>query len=606
MKSLWLISSLLACGIAYAQAPAVRAIRGTAAQRPHASAMSTQLYLTTTVAGTGLTSGSSGDGGPANLAQLASPLAVAVDPQGNYFISDSQNHVIREVVAATGNIVTVAGNGTPGFSGDGGPAISAQFSVAHSIAVDGAGNLYIADGPNGRVRMVDSTGVISTFAGNGSYGWTGDGGLATSASLFYPSGVSVDSIGNVFIADYGNATVRMVSAASHIIKTVAGYGVNGFGNFPGQGGPAFQALLGMPYAVTTDESGNLFFSDLGMGTINKVGRDGIIHTVVSNVATASLTTDPAGNLYYADYRNNVISKLLPDGTVAAIAGTGTAGYAGDGGPGVVAQFNQPYGIAIDSSANIYVADYANQVIRKLSPVAAPNAIVVNGASDLYVPVAQGEVVSVFGNNIGFSALATAQPNANGIFATQFAGTTVTFNGIPAPILVTGPTYVSVVVPYALSGVTSASVVVKQAGQITGTAGIPVAGVSPGIFTGNSTGINGGLAVLNADGTVNSAANGAVESSTITLFVTGEGQTSPGGIDGLVSGASGTPTPLLPVTATVAGSTATVTSAAEAPGQVAGVLQVNVTLPSTVTTSNAVVVQVTVGTALSQQISIAVK
>ncbi len=604
MKSLCLISSLLACSVASAQAPAVRAIRGT--QRPRASVPATQLYETTTVAGIGLSPGYTGDGGPANAAQLANPLALAIDAQGDYFISDSQNHVIREVVAATGNIITVAGNGTPGFSGDGGLATSAQFSVAHSLAVDSAGNLYIADGPNARVRVVNSSGIISTFAGNGTYGWTGDGGLAVNASLYFPVGVTVDGVGNVFIADSGNATVRMVSAATGIISTVAGYGVIGYGNFPGDGGPANQDLLGFPYAVTVDESGNVYFADVGTSSIRRVGRDSNIGTIASNVSTASLTTDPAGNLYYADYRNNVIDKVLPDGTVVAIAGTGVAGYAGDGGPGAVAQFNQPYGIAIDSSANIYVADYANDVIRKLSPVAAPGAIVVNGASNLYVPAAPGEVVSVFGTNIGFSTQATAQPNANGIFATQFVGTMVTFNGIPAPILSSGPTYVSVVVPYELNGATVASIVVTQNGQTTGTTAIPVAAVSPGIFTATSTGINGGLPVLNADGTPNTPANAAAESSIITLFVTGEGQTSPGGIDGLVNGASNTPVPLLPVTATVGGTTATVTSAAEAPGQVAGVLQVNVTLPSTVTTSSSVLVQVQVGTTPSQQVSIAVQ
>jgi uncharacterized protein (TIGR03437 family) len=606
MKSLCLISSLLACGIASAQAPAVRAVRGAAQQRPRASAMSTQLYSTNTIAGTGITPGYTGDGGPANLAQLANPLALAIDAQGDYFISDYENHVIREVVAATGNIVTVAGNGTPGFSGDGGLATSAQFSIAHSIAVDGSGNLYIADAPNGRVRVVNSSGIISTFAGDGTYGWAGDGGLAVNAALFYPSGVAVDSVGNVFIADYGNGTVRMVSAATGIITTVAGYGIVGYGNFPGDGGPAFQDLLGQPYAVTVDESGNVYFADIGTSSIRKVGRDGIIHTIVSNVYTASLTTDPAGNLYYADYHNSVIDKVLPDGTVVAIAGTGVAGYAGDGGPGAVAQFHEPYGIAIDSSANIYVADYANDVIRKLSPVAAPAALIVNGASDLYLPVAPGEVVSIFGNNIGFSIQATAQANANGIFATQFAGTMVTFNGIPAPILISGPTFVSAVVPYELNGATVASIVVTQNGQTTGITSIPVSPVRPGIFTATSTGINGGLPVLNTDGTANTPANAAAESSTIMLFVTGEGQTSPGGIDGLVNGASSTPVPLLPVTATVGGNAATVTSAAEAPGQVAGVLKVSVTLPAAVTTSSSVLVQVQVGTALSQQVSIAVQ
>jgi uncharacterized protein (TIGR03437 family) len=553
----------------------------------------------------GLSPGYTGDNAAANAAQLANPLAIAIDAQGDYFISDYQNHVIREVVAATGNIVTVAGTGTPGFSGDGGLATSAQFSAAQSIAIDAAGNLYIADAPNGRVRVVNSAGVISTFAGNGTYGWTGDGDLAVNAALYFPGGVAVDTIGNVFIADYGNGTVRMVSAATGIITTVAGYGVPGAGNFPGDGGPAFQDLLGQPYAITVDESGNVYFADVGTSSIRKVGRDGIIHTIIANVSTASLTTDPAGNLYFADYRNGVINKVLPNGTVVTIAGGG-AGYAGDGGPGLVAQFNEPYGIAIDSSANVYVADYGNDVIRMLSPLAAPGAIVVNGASDIYVPVAPGEVASIFGNNIGFSIQATAQANADGVFATQFAGTMVTFNGIPAPVLISGPTYVSVVVPYELNGATTANVVVTQNGQTTGNTAIAVAASSPGIFTASSTGINGGLAVLNADGSVNSTSNAAAESSTITLFVSGEGQTSPGGIDGLVSGASSTPTPLLPVTATVGGNGAVVASAAEAPGQVAGVLQVNVTLPSSVTTSSSVLVQVQVGDALSQQVSIAVQ
>jgi trimeric autotransporter adhesin len=607
MKSSCLIFTLLACGIASvasAQTATVRAVR--AVQRPRVSPVATQLYVTTTAAGTGGSAGSSGDGGPAKAALLSNPIAVVVDPQGNYFISDYQNHVIREVQAATGNIFTVAGNGTPGFSGDGGLAISAQFAAGQSIALDGAGNLYIADSPNHRVRMVNSAGVMSTFAGNGGFGYAGDAGLAANATLYYPSGVAVDGIGNVFIADYGNGTVRMVSAASGIITTVAGNGITGYGNFPGEGGPASAATLGLPYAVTVDESGNLYIDDIGTSSIRKVGRDGIIRTIVSNVSTASLTTDPAGNLYFADYRNSVINKVLGDNTVITIAGSGTNGYAGDFGPAAVAQFNAPYGVAIDSSANIYVADYNNNVIRVLSPVAPPSAFVVNGASEAFSSVAPGEVISVFGNNIGSSTPAIAQPDANGIFETQFSGTMITFNGIPAPVLFSGPNYVSGVVPYALNGATAANVVVTQLGQTTGIASAPVAASAPGIFTAKSTGISGGLAVLNADGTVNAPTNAAAEASTITLFVTGEGLTTPAGVDGLVNAAGNTTTPLLPVTVTIGGSTAVVVSSIEAPGQVAGVLQMKVTLPAAVTTSRSVPVQVQVGGVMSQQVPIAVQ
>ncbi len=238
-----------------------------------------------------------------------------------------------------------------------------------------AGNLYIADGPNGRIRVVNSAGIISTFAGNGTHGWTGDGGPAVNAALFYPVGVAVDSVGNVYIADYGNATVRMVSASTGIITTVAGVRRYRRRELSRRRRARFPGLLGEPYAIAVDESGNVFFADMGTSSIRELGRDGMIHTIVSNVSTASLATDPAGNLYFADYRNNVIDKVIPGGTVIPIAGLGPTGFPGDGGPGLEAEFNEPYGIAIDSSANIYVADYSNNVIRKLTPVPSPNAIV---------------------------------------------------------------------------------------------------------------------------------------------------------------------------------------------------------------------------------------
>ena len=621
MKSLYPISLLLAaCGLAPAQiSTPARGGLGT----PRAASASTQLYLSSTIAGTPGAPAYAGDGGAATLAQLTTPLAVAVDSQGNLYISDYGNNLIREVFASNGTIATIAGTSTPGFSGDGGPAASAQFSVAHSLAVDAAGNLYIADGPNARIRVVSPAGIISTFAGNGTYGYAGDGGPAVNAALYFPVGIAVDSAGNVFIADTGNWTVRKVSAATGNITTVAGVGFPGYQDFPGDGGPATQALLGLPYAVAVDESGNLFIDDIGTGSIREVGKDGIIHTLVSNVSTTSLATDPAGNLYYADYRNSVINRVLPGGTVVTLGGisgpgiTAPIGFSGDGGPASQAQYNHPYGVALDSSGNIYVADSSNDVVRLLAPISAPNVIVANGASDLGYsspgvpfPVAPGEVITIFGTNLGFPVVAPAQPDVNGIFETQYGLTTVTFNGIPAPILITSPTFVSVIAPYKLSGsgATQAKIVVTFQGKTTATATVPYAdSSSPGIFTANSTGISNGLAVLNSDGSVNGPYNAAAPASMITLFVTGEGQTSPPGVDGLVSAAPNGPQPLLPVTVTIGGLAATVVSAAEAPGQVAGVLQVNVTLPSSITTqSNAVPVQVQVGAAVSPAIDIAVQ
>ncbi|HTA41883.1 MAG TPA: hypothetical protein VK789_05515 [Bryobacteraceae bacterium] len=609
MKNICLILSLCA-GCQLPAAPAERGIH-----HPRTSGNASQpLYLTYTVAGSPGSPGYTGDSGPANAAQFANPLCIAVDSKGNYYISDYHNNVIREVFASNGTIATIAGTGTPGLSGDGAPATSAQFSSAQGLAVDGAGNLYIADAPNARVRVVNAAGNISTFAGRGTYGYDGDGTPATGAALYWPTGVAVDSAGNVYIADIGNATVRMVSAASGIISTVAGTGASGSGNFPGEGGPATQAILGQPYAVAVDESGNVYFADVGSSSIREVGKDGKIHTIVSDVSTASLATDPAGNLYFADYRNSVINKVFPDGTVTTIAGrSGTNGFSGDGGPASEAQFNSPYGIAFDSSANLYVADYNNDVIRRLTPVAASNVIVTNGASDIgysspgvQLPIAPGELVTIFGANVGSPTPAAAQPGANGVYATQFASTTVKFNGTAAPILVSESGEVSAVVPYEINGATQANIVVTYVGNTTATATVPVAAASPGIFTVNSSGILNGMPALNADGSVNTPANAAADSSVVTVFVTGEGLTTPAGVDGRVNAASNTPAPVQQVTATVAGTSATVASAVEAPGQVAGVLQVNVTLPSTVTKNSAAPVQVQIGNALSQTINIAVQ
>lgn len=624
LSSIFLV--LAASGFAPSLAPAqvtmpARNFRGTGKPRTTASG-SPQLYLSSTFAGTPDSPGYTGDTGPATAAQLSSPLAVAVDSQGNLYISDYGNNLIREVYASNGTIQTIAGTSTPGYSGDGGPATSAQFSVAHSLAVDSAGNLYIADGPNARIRMVNPQGIITTFAGTGAPGYSGDNGPATEAELYYPVGVTVDAAGNVYIADDGNWTVRKVSAATGNITTVAGVGYPGFQNYPDVSGLATQALLGLPYAVAVDESGNLFIADIGTSSILKVGTNGMIQTLVSNVSTTSLATDPAGNLYYADYRNSVINRVLPNGTIVTLGGysgpgiSAIAGFSGDGGPTSQAEYMNPYGVALDSSGNIYVADTSNDVIRLMAPVNPPNVIVANGASDVGYsspgvpyPVAPGEVITIFGTNLGFPVFAPAMPDVNGIFETMYGLTTVTFNGIPAPILVTGPSYVSVVAPYELSGsgATQVNIVVTYAGQTTATATVPyIDASSPGIFTANSTGIWNGLAVLNSDESVNGPYNQAASASNITLFVTGEGQTSPPGVDGLVSNGPAYPTPLLPVTVLISGSAATIVSATEAPGQVAGVLQIQVTLPTVATASTAIPVQVQVGTAISPPLNIAVQ
>jgi trimeric autotransporter adhesin len=308
-----------------------------------------------TVAGDG-TQGFSGDGGPAPSAELDIPFGVAADPAGDVFIADTQNNRIRKV-SPTGTITTVAGSGTPGFSGDGGPAISASLNHPMGVALDSSGNIYIADEYNNRIREVSTTGTITTVAGSGGPGNSGDGGPATSAQLYYPTGIAVDGSGNLFIADSDNNRVRKVSAG--IITTVAG---NGNAGFSCANGSATGVALHTPQGVAVDAAGDLFIADYGNQCIRKVSG-GSITTVAGNglasfsgdggpATSASLNyptgvaVDSFGNLYIADFVNNRIRMVNAAGTISTFAGTGKAGFSGDGGLATNAWLYEPSGVAV--------------------------------------------------------------------------------------------------------------------------------------------------------------------------------------------------------------------------------------------------------------------
>ena len=370
-----------------------------------------------TIAGNG-TRGPVVDGGPATETSINLPGGVAVDASGNILIADTHNHRIRKV-NASGIISTVAGTGTAGFSGDEGPATSAQLSFPNSVDVDASGNLFIVDngyaGVYHRIRKVTSAGVISTVAGNGGFG---DGGAARMASLGYPTSLGMDSSGNLYIADTVHSRIRKVSSLGVISSVFAlsfgtsGIAVDASGNvfFSGCWDPIYKATpdgavstfltsydgvfcdnYGYYYdgqqqkgAFAVDASGNLLVADTYLNRINRVAPNGAVSRVAGTgsygfggdggPATAALLSypwglafDAAGNLYIADTYNNRIRKITPDGVISTVAGTGVAGSLGDGGPATSAQLSGPGGVAVDAAGSLYIADSFNHRIRKVSP-----------------------------------------------------------------------------------------------------------------------------------------------------------------------------------------------------------------------------------------------
>ncbi|MHC5023992.1 MAG: NHL domain-containing protein [Planctomycetota bacterium] len=339
----------------------------------------------TTFAGLGPPGGYSGDGGPAVSADVRQPYDATVDVNGNVYIADELNHRIRRVDAATGIIETIAGTGAPGSSGDGGLATAAKVRLPKGIIADAAGNVFVADTGNNKIRKIDvSTGIIDTYAGTGQAGSSGDGGAATSARLKAPQGMILDAAGNLFIADTGNHKVRKVDAATGIITTVAGTGSPGSS---GDGGAATAANLKSPEGVAVDGSDHLFIADTGNNKIRRVdAATGFIATFAGTGSAGSsgdggaatsatfntpsdVAVDGFGDFYVADSNNNKVRKI--DGVttiVSTLAGTGSPGDSGDGGPPADAEFRKPDSVSVltdldDETVDLYITDTLNSKIR---------------------------------------------------------------------------------------------------------------------------------------------------------------------------------------------------------------------------------------------------
>ena len=345
-----------------------------------------RMGMITTVAGIGQWD-SVGDGGPAEGADLRSPLAVAVDAYDNVYIADGLNSRVRKVDSA-GTITTVAGAGDWGYDGDGGPALAALLTVPVGVAVDGYGNVYVTALEDNRVRRVNAAGVITTIAGTREPGFGGDGGIARQALFATPTGLATDARGNLYIADTDNNRVRMVNPVG-VITTVAG---NGQFGADGDGGPAAMASLETPLSVAVDAFGNLYVAQLA-SVVRKVDPAGVITTVAGQYGASGydgdggpavsarlsipqgLEVDMFGNLYIGDTLNHVVRRVDPTGTITTVAGNGSNGTGGDGGPALEAQFTSPSELAADSRGNVYVVDTWEHKVRKLTAQREPSSAI---------------------------------------------------------------------------------------------------------------------------------------------------------------------------------------------------------------------------------------